>query len=262
MRTYFWAALLCSTFFHGCALFPARTPEEPTREQRLAENYMAAGISYLFKGDYTSALRDLLEAVKYDNKNAEVWNHLGLAYYGKSELSLAKNAWEKALSINPVYTDARNNLGAMHMERGQLAEAEKEFKIALKDLIYDKAYQTQYNLALLYLRQGKKLQAEQALKLSVKDNDQYCPAWLSLGRIYKERGERDRALEAFQKSTLGTCYTNSPESHYEIAQLLLRDRDLVNARVKLKEILERFPNTDIAGKAELSLRQISNRDNL
>lgn len=262
MRIHFWAAVLCSTFLTGCALFPAHTPEEPSREQRLAENYMAAGISNLVKGDYTSALRDLLEAVKYDKKNAEVWNHLGLAYYGKSEFSLANDAWDKALSLNPNYTDARNNLGAMHMERGQFAAAEKEFKTALKDLIYDKAYQTQYNLALLYLRQGKMLQAEQALKLSVKDNDHYCPAWLSLGRLYKDRGERDRALEAFQKSTLGTCYTSSPESHYEIAQILLRNRDFVNARAKFQEILERFPNSDLAGKAELSLRQISNRDNL
>lgn len=244
--------------FSACSLISSNTVTDagPSKEKKISDTYLQAGTLALQNGNYTDALRSLLDAVKYDPNSVDAWNNLGLAYYGKQQPVLARESWEKALKLNPKYSDARSNLGSMHLQLGQYDKAEKEFKTVLQDLVYDKLHQVHFNMAILYMRKNQWLQAEQSLRLAVQDNSNFCAAWSQLGQLYQRKGDSPAALDAYQNSIRGSCYAAMPEAHYEIAQLYLKQRDLPNAELKLRELVERFPKTEWALKAQDNLSSI------
>lgn len=184
-----------------------------------------------------------------------IWTDLGIAYAGKQENARAEEAWKKALSLDPNYNDARLNLGIYYIGLKRYPEAEKILREAAKDIAYVKRHQVAYQLAVMYLQLGKPLLAEQQLKIAVKENATYCPAWLKLGLLQKERGDYSEAAESLKGSVMGTCYKN-PQAHYEIATLYLKARETQLAKTKLLEIIQLFPTSEWASKAEATLSMI------
>jgi len=61
-----------------------------------------------------------------------VWNKLGIAYQHMYALDFAKLQYEKALSLNPKYSEALNNLGTVYYGEKDYRKAEKYYKKALK----------------------------------------------------------------------------------------------------------------------------------
>ena len=61
-----------------------------------------------------------------------LWNKLGIAYQHMYALDFAKLQYEKALSINPKYSEALNNLGTVYYGEKDYRKAEKYYKKALK----------------------------------------------------------------------------------------------------------------------------------
>lgn len=230
--------------------------EHATQEERVGSAYLSAGTQFLYEGNATEALRALLDAAKHMPNSPDVWNNLGLAYHAKNEKNKARESWERAIQIDKNFSDARNNLGAHYLEQGMLSKAEEEFKKVLKDLVYDKIYQTEYNLGLVYYAQKKYLLAEQHIKLSLQQNETYCPAWIRLALLEKDRGSHAQAIEAFHKATTGQCFKN-PEAHYKMAESYLQNNDSVHAKSKFIEIIELFPQSEWAKRAESKLNIIN-----
>ena len=63
------------------------------------------------QGNYTAALKELLEAEKINPKDAITHNYLGITYRNKNLPDKAIFHFEKALDLNPGYSIAKNNLG-------------------------------------------------------------------------------------------------------------------------------------------------------
>jgi len=61
-----------------------------------------------------------------------VWNKLGIAYQHMYALDFAKLQYEKALSINPKYAEALNNLGTVYYGEKDYRKAEKYYKKSLR----------------------------------------------------------------------------------------------------------------------------------
>jgi len=61
-----------------------------------------------------------------------LWNKLGIAYQHMYALDFAKLQYEKALSINPRYPEALNNLGTVYYGEKDYRKAENFYKKALK----------------------------------------------------------------------------------------------------------------------------------
>lgn len=222
-----------------------------------AEIYNQAGIEALNLNQPTEALTYLQEAVKFDSKSAFTWSNLGLAFFGKGEEKKAEDCWKRALSLDSTLTDARANLGALYLKQKKWAEAEKNFKLALKDLTYSKVEQVHFNLGLLYLNQNRPLWAETQFRQAVKANPDYCGAWFRLGQLQKDKGDFSMAAQSFGQSVRGTCFRN-PEAHFEISNALIKGKNSEKAKLKLLEIIQFFPESDWAKKAELTLSMMSN----
>jgi type IV pilus assembly protein PilF len=241
------APALAALLLSGCAT----GPRQPSKEQ-LGKVFLQNGTEALYVGNFSDALSSLSQAVLYLPDSTQAWNNLGLAYAARQETPKAIDAWKHALKIDPRFSDARNNLGAMYLAQNKLKEAEKELTIVAEDSVYANLFQTHFNLGLLYLKQNKNLQAEQQLLLSVQNNEQNCAGWFQLGVMHKRQGDTARATQELKKSIGGTCFKN-PEAHYELADMYLKSDQVPLAKAKYLELIQFFPETDFARQAEQHL---------
>lgn len=227
----------------------------PTLAEKKSGILERAGIDALEHGQFTQALTDLQDAIHYTPKSAALWTDLGVAFAGKQEDAKAEEAWKKALQLNTANTDARMNLGILYSRQKRYGEAEKILKEASKDLTYPKAGQVAYSLAMLYLDLGRKLAAEQQLRVAVREQNYLCVAWYQLAKLQEAKDQLQDAAVSLKNSVRGTCYKN-PEAHFEIAHLYLQAGDQKQAKTKLLEIIQLFPESDWAKRAEISLNSI------
>lgn len=78
---------------------------------------------------YVSALNAYRRAPQ---DSAIVWNKLGIAYQHLYAMDFAKLQYEKALSINPKYPEAMNNLGTVYYGQKDYKKAEKYYRKAIQ----------------------------------------------------------------------------------------------------------------------------------
>ena len=87
------------------------------------------GDIYLAKGQYAAAI-DAYASLH--SHSAIVWNKIGMAYHHLSAFDAARKAYLQALSINPRYAPAANNLAAVYYTERDFKHAEHYYKRALK----------------------------------------------------------------------------------------------------------------------------------
>lgn len=79
------------------------------------------------EGHYAEAVADLKTATELLPKNAQAWNHLGLAYHGAGQPGQAVRAYQQAIGLNRNLSAVRFNLGSLYLEQNLLSEALGEF---------------------------------------------------------------------------------------------------------------------------------------
>ncbi|MEI7436056.1 MAG: hypothetical protein WCL16_04525 [bacterium] len=98
------------------------------------EMAMAFAFTRMRGGKFAEARDTLLALADRTRTNATVYAALGSAYMGNTELSNARDAFEKAISLNPGMGDAHYNLAILYMERDppDPANAEREYMRAIQ----------------------------------------------------------------------------------------------------------------------------------
>jgi tetratricopeptide (TPR) repeat protein len=81
------------------------------------------------RGEYVAAIA----AYQHSNlQSALVWNSIGMAYHHLFALDEARKAYQTALTINPRFSAAANNLAAVYYAQRDFSQAEHWYKRALK----------------------------------------------------------------------------------------------------------------------------------
>lgn len=226
-------------------------------ENKQADLYFGAGTQSLMAGEYTEALKNLLQANQLRPKDSEILNNLGMAYYLKGERDLAMKTFDEALKHDPNNSDAKINIASVHFKEKDFKKAEGIYKEVLRDLTYDKQARTYFNLGMVELEYRRNLEkAEEYFKRSVKEDDNYCPSSYQLGLIQFSRKQFNTALRSFKDASMGTCY-NSPAPIYQQALTLIELRKLEDARLKLDELETRFSKTPYAARARTKIIEIN-----
>ncbi len=73
------------------------------------------------KGENEESMAYCLEGLSKNSQNSHLWNTLGVIYFNSDDFSLACEAFENAVTINPYYYDALFNLRDTYEELGNKA---------------------------------------------------------------------------------------------------------------------------------------------
>jgi tetratricopeptide (TPR) repeat protein len=106
---------------------PVSAPERKTLSREVPAQTKADIL--MARGEYAAAISAYQQS---DLKSALVWNSIGMAYHHLYALEEARKAYQHALTINPRFAPAANNLAAVYYGQHDYKDAEHWYKRALK----------------------------------------------------------------------------------------------------------------------------------
>ena len=114
--------------------------------------YNHCGLAYHEKGEYNLAIRNYNKAIELNPEFTEAYNNRGITFDEMAEYYRAIRNYNKAIELNPEFAEAYNNRGITYHEMG-------EYDLAIKD--YNKAIElspenaeSYYNRGIAYLKKG------------------------------------------------------------------------------------------------------------
>jgi tetratricopeptide (TPR) repeat protein len=133
-------------------------------------------------GKKQDAMRAWEEVARLAPKDALVRVQLGEAYRDQGDFAKAVTLLRAAVAQDPVPASYWNSLGMALGAKGELPEAEKAFREALKRGGPD-AEQYAYNLGLAVLRQGRRDEAATLFRKSLELDPRFAPARARLAEL-------------------------------------------------------------------------------
>ncbi len=222
------------------------------KEMALANAARREGEIFLYQQEYTAALARLLAASKTLHHDPTLLNSLGLAYLGKGKNQLARKAFSKALTIQPDYREAANNLGAACLCLEQWDQAIDIFQGLTDDLLYATPHYALANMGWAYLGKKEFSRARYFFEKSLALEPDFVAGNHGIIQTFLQTGKHAKAL-----AYVNDCLERFPETaiyHADLAQVYEstgRSAQAQNAWKKVKEFAQ--PRSKLAAKARIHL---------
>jgi tetratricopeptide (TPR) repeat protein len=176
------------------------------------------------EGDYRIAEPLLQQALLKDSKNPEVYQMLATIYYDRGQFNKAIKTFQKALEIDPSYTDASVGLSIILNDIGRYDEAKEVF-----------------------------LTAQQRLDESKKQGDPFIEQKISqkhmeLGDLYLQIERIEEALEQFLKAK--KLMSRPGDVILKVAECFMKMNKLARAVQELQIYLREYPQ-DVSARVRL-----------
>jgi len=186
------------------------------------------------RGDIMMARKMYREAVEVYKEgprdSAVIWNKIGIAYHQMLQVDEAKKNYEKALKLNPKYSEAINNLGTIYYSK-------RSFRKAISQ--YDKALKLSPNSASIYSNLGT---AQFARKKYKEASESYQKALALDPEVFEHRSsygtlllERTVAEKAKFHYYLAKTYANAGNTERAIQYIRMALEEGFKERQKLME---------------------------
>ncbi|HUH91969.1 MAG TPA: tetratricopeptide repeat protein [Casimicrobiaceae bacterium] len=202
-------------------------------EPRFAAALRYLGILLGESGDTAGAVAALEAALRLDSGHARAWNNLGNAQRSLGQLDLAESSFRRALSLRADYALAAANLAEVQRDQGKVLEAEATLRSALERETGAPFRPLLVMLAGLLRERGALDEAEklyrQAIDLSPRESG---GQWFSLGSILAQRGEVQRAREAYERASTAAPHDLRPRfgKHLTLPMIYADAADVASAR--------------------------------
>lgn len=170
------------------------------------DNYMSVsgyGIALVKQGQKEKGAQFLEEAAAIFDKDAEVWNILGVAYWGLGDMARAQDRFEKALALDPEDAVINVNAGSFFIAKVQntknppdILRAVRYFRRAIAS---DPFLASAYNgLGGVLRLAGNEAEAILNWEMALKIDPNYALSAYNLALVYLEMVDKTRALEYCQ----------------------------------------------------------------
>ena len=150
------------------------------------------------EGKHEQAIQQLQTATRLLPKNAQAWNHLGLAHHGANQAEPAARAYRQALMLDHNLAAARYNLGCLLLEQNDLAGAADQ--LTSYTLLVPNSADGWLKLGVAQLRARKPDLAEKNLKTALELQPQNAEALNGLGVAQVQRRRASDALYYFNQT--------------------------------------------------------------
>jgi type IV pilus assembly protein PilF len=231
----------------------APTNNEVYKKQ--AEASRTLGEAYMTQGQYTAALKELLEAEKKYPDDPMIQNSLGLAYIAKERPDLAVDHFKKAIKLKPDFSSAVNNLGNAYLRLNQWDAAIEQFKSLSDDLIYATPHFPLTNMGFAYYNKGELEMAEKYYQQALKLQPRFTIALRGLGRTYLKMEEVIKAQEVLYEAI--SIEPDFAPVYMDLAQSYLMSGEINKAKATYQHVIKIAAETPFAKEAKKSLDQLS-----
>ena len=130
---------------------------------------------------------------------ADEWYDLGFDLEAV-DLEEARDAYRRALELDPDHSDAHVNLGRLLQEGGDAAEAVAHYRLALERNARHATAWYDLGIALEDLR--RRADAIRAYERAIAVDPKLADAYFNLSRLYEEAGKRAAALRSLSRYRL------------------------------------------------------------
>ncbi|MBN2192353.1 MAG: tetratricopeptide repeat protein [Polyangiaceae bacterium] len=221
------------------------------------------GREHFQKGEYDDAESLLRQVVDRTNRFADVHHMLGVIAHGRGDFLEAEQHFERAVTVNPNYTEAQLNLMVTYNDLGKYEAARRVHAnirsrdsgplIARDPFVRGRIANMHADLAQAYLDAGMTVEAitqlEQAVALSG-----FADLRTRLGVLYRDTGAVARAREQFELAKAAN--PRYLQARIMLAVLALGGGETEAAIAELESALELEPENR---SAQLYLRMARSR---
>lgn len=251
-RSLAMCASILTLVLSGCAT----SEKAPLTSREKASLFLEMANGSLMEGDASGALASVFEAERLDPLNPGVYHTKSLAFFAKKDLDEAISAANRAVELEPKYSEARNTLGKLLVDKGESQEAEKHLLKATKDPLYRDAYKSATTLGIIYYRRGDYNNAERFFtKAIIESPINACVAHYYRGHIWLQQGQVEKSIRDYEKATQKLC-ASFAEAQFAIGVAFARNKQYDKAREKFIEVKKLYPDTKVAEQAMERLRYI------
>lgn len=175
-------------------------------EERTKE-LLVLGREHYEKGEYDRAEHVLGQVLEKSDHFADVHNMLGFIRHSRGDLVAAERHFERAVEINPSYTEALLNLAVTYNDLRKYDESRKVYARIKKGegqggiadpFARGKIANLHADLAAAYLDVGCREEAIGELKKAVALCPTFPDLWTRLGSIHRDMGNLALARDAYE----------------------------------------------------------------
>lgn len=223
---------------------PGSSADPGTHKRSEVQTQLAIG--YLRQGQLQRALARIQKVVRRDANYAPAQNALGLIYDRLAQPQEAGRRYRQATKIDPAFGSARNNYGGWLCRSGRYGEAEKEFRAAADNPLYDVPHIALFNAGVCMRQKGDKDAAIRYFKKSLSRNPKFPQALYAMSeqsllrsKYLSARGYLQRYLDVS---------SHSPKTLWLGIRLEreLGDKDAVSSYSML--LKRKYPESEETGK--------------
>jgi len=228
----------------------------PWHEEQ-SDLFLNKGIAYIQSGLYTNALKELLEAEKYNYRNPKIHYYLAMSYHGKNMNDKAMEELQIAISLGKNYSEAHNYLGVLYSERGLWDKAIEEFQKAAANPLYDTPEMALFNMGWAYYSKKDYKEALTKYQETLRA-DRFArlrpQVEKNIGLIYFDQQDFPIAIIHFRKSV--EINPNFVDSYFLLGESYLKINDKTNARKAFQAVVNLAPQSSLGQKASAYLQAL------
>lgn len=196
-------AVIVSAFMSGCALPPPTsvpgetrdrvTDSDETETSKRARVRMELASAYFGRGQFTTALDEVKQALALNPNMGDAYNLRGLIYASLGDDVLTQESFRRALQINPNDGDSLHNYGWYMCQQKRYGEAQTLFRQALATPQYLASARTLMISGVCHARAGEWPEAELSLSKAYERDPSNPATAVNLAEVLLRRGEAERA---------------------------------------------------------------------
>jgi superkiller protein 3 len=205
-----------------------------------ANAHKVLGRVFMMIGRFDAAQREFEIGEKYDSKSAELPYNLGRLFSIQDQWVPARDAFQRAVRLDPAYMEAFDGLGFALESLGEDDAAIANYlKAAQINQERNGAFATPYvNLSALHNKSGNSDQALEFAKKAVAVNERSDRGWYQMARAYDRRGEAEAAADALKRAI---AINGNVSSYYYVLATVYRR---LGRQQESREAIEAFTRLD------------------
>jgi type IV pilus assembly protein PilF len=161
----------------------SKTVKDQAQRGDAANINLQLGIDYFRKGELHLAKEKIDRALEQDPRNANVHSTAGLLYDRLGETSKAEDHYSEAVSLEPKNPDLRNNFAVFLCRHKKYERGEKQALLAVADPLYRTPEIAYLNAGFCARGAGDAKRAEQYFRRALAQKPRFAPALLEMADL-------------------------------------------------------------------------------